>query len=205
MKARMLAAAGARVGAFWTSVPTDDAQRFTNAQWNMALLLYLGHDFALTPDMRCQLTTQDGEVCNKPLDDHLVHATVCMNGPAKIRAHRALMTVLRRFLEKAGAAVDEERVVPEWYKLRPDGSIVEARLDLVVRFPGGSAIERVDVTVMSPFSATYARGEGGPSSAVRPGRQHVQVRSASMPDTAQTWRHSPLRRLGAWVPRRTHY
>ena len=168
-QARMLSAAGASVGAFWSAVPTDDAQRLTNAQWNMALRLYLGHGFAFPPDVRCQLTTQDGEVCMKPLDDTLKHVTVCMNGPAKTRAHRALMTVLRRALEKSGAAVDEERVVPEWYKMQRDGSIKEARLDLVVHYPGSSAVERIDVTVFSPFSAVHQRGESASSASIRPG------------------------------------
>ena len=49
------------------------------------------------------------------------------------------------FRVRAGALVDVERVVPEWFEVRTDGTIEEARLDLVVRWPGGPSAAMIDV------------------------------------------------------------
>jgi hypothetical protein len=85
-----------------------------------------------------------------------------------VRTHTALVTVLAKDLEKAGAGVDIERVVPEWYVITEE-RIEEARLDLVVRFPGAPWAERIDVSIRSPFSAKFARAGGARATALKPG------------------------------------
>ena len=134
--------------------------RCTNAQWAIALSCRLGLPAALGSDARCQLRTRAGEVCGACLDAGLRHPALCGKGPAHLRVHTAVATVLGAELERAGAAVDFERVVPEWYTTRDDGTIEEARLDLVVHFPGAAAMERIDVTIRSPFAVAFERAAG---------------------------------------------
>ena len=124
---------------------------------------------AIGPDARCQLTTREDDACGAVLEGTLRHASLCGKGPAHLRPHTALITVLRRDLERSGAGVDIERVVPEWYNVMDDGTISEARLDLVVRYPGSAATERIDVSVRSPFAACFARAQGGRATAVNVG------------------------------------
>ena len=55
------------------------------------------------------------------------------------------------------------------YSVAEDGTIGEARLDLVVRYPGSAVMERIDVSVRSPFAACFARAQGRRSTAENPG------------------------------------
>lgn len=149
-------------------VPVEAAQQCGNAQWLIAFRYRLGLHSSLGAAERCQLSKRDGEICGAALDPGLRHPTLCGKGPCHVRAHTALVTVLARDLEKAGAAVDIERVVPEWYALT-DAGIEEARLDLVTRFPGAPWAERIDVTIRSPFSSKFDRANGGRATAEQPG------------------------------------
>ena len=84
------------------------------------------------------------------------------------RIHTALITVMANDLEKAGAGVEVERVIPEWYVVTAE-RIEEARLDLVVRFPGAPFAERIDISIRSPFSSKFARANGARSTATEIG------------------------------------
>ena len=79
-----------------------------------------------------------------------------------------MITVLAKDLEKAGAGVDIERVVPEWFKT-VDGRIEEARLDLVVRLPGATMSERIEISIRSPFSASFDHAHGAHATALQAG------------------------------------
>ena len=94
---------------------------------------------------------------------------MCGKGPAHLRTHTAIATVLREDLLRSGAAVETERGVPEWYVEEPDGTIKEARLDLVVRFPGASVMERIDVAIRSPFAGHFERAGGARATAQKAG------------------------------------
>jgi len=96
----MLAAGGAGVGNAWTLVPTETANRCADAQWAMMTRTRLGLGTELPAGLRCQLATRDGDICQQPLDQHLRHPTLCGKGPTHLRAHTAVVSVLRQELEK---------------------------------------------------------------------------------------------------------
>ena len=64
------------------------------------------------------------------------------------------MRGLEAELRAAGAVVDIERRVPELYQCRPDGSIREAVMDLVVGFPATAQRWWLDVNVRTPFCSS---------------------------------------------------
>ena len=108
----------------------------TNGKFAVALRGRLGQSSGLGPDAQCQLVAKDGHVCGRALDVKLRHTTVCEVGPSRLRAHTAIVATMRRALERSGAAVSIERVIPELYVRKPSGHIEEVRMDLVVSWPG---------------------------------------------------------------------
>ena len=82
------------------------------------------------------LFLNDLDRCGALIDEAGLHALLCRAGPARFRAHKALILALTRELQRVGAFVDVERNCPQLYKKLSDGSWQEARLDLVVRFAG---------------------------------------------------------------------
>ena len=132
----------------------------TNAQFAIAMRGRLGQCSRSEPDARCQLVANDGHICGKVLDAELRHPTVCEVGPARLRAHTALVTTVRRALERSGAAVSIERVIPELYVRKPTGDIAEALMDLVTSWPGAGIQERIDVSVRSPFNSSFHKATG---------------------------------------------
>ena len=91
------------------------------------------------------------------------------SGPARFRTHKALIATLRREVLKQGAYADVERFCPELYKRRSDGSWNEARLDLVIRYPGCLQSLMVDVAVYSPYAKSRDRCAVVPGFAARAG------------------------------------
>ena len=81
-----------------------------------------------------------------------LHAFLCPSGPARYHTHKALIAKMRQELVHVGAVVDVERCCPELYCRKPDGSWREARLDLVVRFPGVVEAILLDITVQCPHA-----------------------------------------------------
>ena len=50
---------------------------------------------------RCQLATRDGDMCGAVLYRGLRHCALCGKGPAHLRVHTALATIMRQDLERA--------------------------------------------------------------------------------------------------------
>ena len=61
-----------------------------------------------------------------------------------------MVTQLANALSRAGVWADVERVQPSLYKYDSDGKLIEARLDIQARVPGGSTW-LIDVTISSAF------------------------------------------------------
>ena len=70
-----------------------------------------------------------------------------------MRPHRALQRKLGQLLANSGANVDYERPVPDMYRIRSDGTIQEAILDLVATFPATVGYWAVDVSIRAPQAA----------------------------------------------------
>ena len=81
---------------------------------------------------------------------------LCKAGPARLRPHRALQRRLGQLLTSAGANVDYERPVPDFYRLRTDGSVQDAILDIVATFPGDVCYHAIDVSIRAPQASRYA-------------------------------------------------
>ena len=118
-----------------------------------------------------------------------------MSGPARFRAHKSLITTLRREIVKQGAYVDVERSCPELYKRRSDGSWNEARLDLVIRYPGCLQSLMVDVAVYSPHALSRAR------SAVVPGFAACAGKSGKLARYGQSVRPLVFESFGRLGPK----
>ena len=65
--------------------------------------------------------------------------------------------------------MDVERSCPQLYKRRSDGTWQEARLDLVVHFPGALQTVMVDVTVLCPHARGRERSHTAPALAAKSG------------------------------------
>ena len=146
---------GPSESSFWSAVPMEPALRCTSAQRVAALRSRLGLSACFGVDERCQLTMRDGEQCQALVDPQLRHPTWCGKGPTNLRTHTALYTILRQEFDWAGASIDLEYVVPEYYSVDSDGRIHEARIDLVVSFLGSPVTERIDVAVRIPFCCAF--------------------------------------------------
>ena len=79
---------------------------------------------------------------------HLTHpTTTCEKGPGKNRMHNYVKAGLAACLRAAGAEVDVERCIPDLSKVGPDGTIVDAIMDVVASFPNATRQYWFDVTV----------------------------------------------------------
>ena len=81
---------------------------------------------------------------------------LCKAGPARLRPHRAVQRRLGQLLTNVGANVDYERPVPDFYKLRADGTVQEEILDLVVTFPGDVCYQAIYVSIRAPQASRYS-------------------------------------------------
>ena len=84
-----------------------------------------------------------------------MHPHLCKCGPARLRPHRALATVLAKEGERGGAHVNLEHACPQVYETHDDGRVLEAILDVVMHFPGGPSQRMIDVTVRCPHASIY--------------------------------------------------
>ena len=92
-----------------------------------------------------------------------------------MRPHRALAASLAKQLRQAGAEVDLERTVPELLRRTPGvtaqnatperPAAEEAKLDLVVSWPGGSGPCWIDVSVRCPHAREYEYAHKNPGNA----------------------------------------
>ena len=110
-----------------------------NAHFRTVMLLRLGA--VEVPDGAvCSVPKSDtssGDFCLHPLTSPLIHPHLCRCGPARLRAHTALNTVLAKESKRAGAHVNVEKACPQLYECDAQGTVTEAILDVVLHFPGG--------------------------------------------------------------------
>ena len=116
------------------------------------------------------------EICGKPLGLDGTLVFTCSSGPARFRAHKSLISALRKGLVQAGAFVDLERSCPQLYQQKADGTWAEARLDLVARFPGSLETTMVDVTVWCPHAKGRKKAATVPGSAAQSGEKAKRAR-----------------------------
>ena len=81
---------------------------------------------------------------------------VCKAGPARLRPHRALQHKLGQLLVASGANVDYERPVPDMYRIRPDGTVQEAILDVVATYPATVGYWAIDVSIRATQASRYS-------------------------------------------------
>ncbi|CAK0840902.1 unnamed protein product, partial [Prorocentrum cordatum] len=85
----------------------------------------------------------------RPLNVAGYHALRCPVGPHRSRLRNEVAQALAEWISSRGGHVDVERCVPELRRRRDGGVIEEARLDLVVSWPGAPERARVDAAVRS--------------------------------------------------------
>ena len=119
--------------------------------------------------------------CGRPLDVAGYHALCCPVGPHRNRLHNEVVRVLAEWISSHGGYVDIERCVPELYRMHDGGVIEEARLDLVVSWPGAPAPAWVDVTVRSAAESGPAERLAGHEAADAERRKRDRYGAAVWP------------------------
>ena len=154
-QARMLECGGEGTGSFWLATPDCTALRMPDAHWRIATRYRCG--LPLAPlHTACCVPRADLTTCGVCVDSWGDHLLMCKAGPARLRPHRAIQRRLGQLLGAAGANVDFERPVPDMYRLRPDGSVQEAILDVVATFPGTTGYHAIDVSIRATQATRYA-------------------------------------------------
>ena len=154
-RARLLSGGGLGAGAFWHGFMRSDSAALTNAAFRVVLRRRLLLDLLPGPTT-CAFeysgTPPEGHerVCGRVLDAAGMHALCCPVGPHRIRLHNEIVRALAEWVRSHGGYADMEVAVPDLYKTDAKGDIVEARMDLVISWPGAPTPIWVDVTVRSP-------------------------------------------------------
>lgn len=152
-----LSAGGLGTGKFFSIVPFRPNLFAANAHSRMIVLLRLGVVSVPDGSVCCmpKSDTKVGDFCLEPLSLPVTHPHLCKCGPARLRPHRALSTVIANDAKRAGGHVNIERACPQLYETNDSGNIVEAILDVVFHFPGGPAQRMIDITIRCPHAAQY--------------------------------------------------
>ncbi len=174
----MLSSSGTWCGSFWTSGPIEWA-RPPNLQWRIAFLRRLG-SAVVPPRERCHLQSGDraaaaGVPCGRTLDLKGDHPLVCKTKAGRLRLHHSVAQGLALELRRhGGAQAALEKRVPELHKVGADGTVKEAILDVVVRWPAAVREFWIDVHVRSPFG--HAGAQRHPGAAADAGDRRKEVR-----------------------------
>ena len=133
----------------------------------------------LLPDQRCGLRRKSGarkgQVCGVPLRPDGRHVAPCCAG-YQTRIHNSLVRRLARSLEMAGLRADTEVVQPRLHQQRPDGSVMEARMDLVASRLGGARAYPIDVRTLDAGEGKSMEAEMKAAQRVKQKRYRGQVR-----------------------------
>ena len=168
----LLSSGGAGAGKVLSVIPSDPSLLFPNQHFRTILLMKLCM-VDVPQGAVCQVPRAkldgDAAFCGCPLDGPLIHPHRCKAGPARLRPHRGLATVLAQQAKQAGAHVDMERACPHLYLDQGEGRILEAIMDVVFHFPGGPSVRHIDVTVRSPHAERYAHADVIPGVAAKAG------------------------------------
>jgi len=155
----LLSAGGPGVGSVWNRLPDHHTHYFPNAHFRIMVQRRVwvidvpeGKTCAIPRASR----DHNPERCGATLDRTLLHSQLCGEGVARSRAHRNLSAATGKNLRHAKADVDYERVIPEMARIDSKGKFVEAVLDLAVRWPGATFLEKVDVTIRCPHASHYS-------------------------------------------------
>ena len=71
------------------------------------------------------------------------------------RVHNAVTREIHKYFKEAGLWAKTNCVVPEWSQPKPDGTVLEAELDLVTWAPTPTLTKYIDVTVRHPLVQRY--------------------------------------------------
>jgi len=82
---------------------------------------------------------------------------VCCRGDHREQRHDAQRRAAGGILRRHRIGVDEEVRVPQWDRLRPDGTVQRARLDLRVDGGPGGPVRYLDHEVSHPTAASYVQ------------------------------------------------
>ena len=223
-RANFLSRGGYGAGACWTACFEPEV-RISDNLWTIAVRRRLGADIA-DEGARCQ-HAYSGEppegaepTCGKLIDPSADHPLSCPIGPHRIRLHNEVAQLLGDTCKKHHAHVDFERRAPHLYAEGADGSIIEAILDVVVRWPLSPARRWIDVTLRHACGIDIGAAATRPGAAAAEGEKRKAntygdtVVAASMEiggrmgpqmmnliaDIAAEARRATLRRRG-WSPR----
>ena len=155
-RAALLSAGGPGAGTIW-QLPARGNEMFENAHFRAGMAIRLCA-VNIESGMHCHYQRTSDDVhcaCEKHVDKRGLHAELCGIGPVRQRTHKALARTLGFCLKRAGANVDYERVAPQLYIWRPNGSCEEAYMDVWCSWPGALTNTKIDVTVRSAFASRY--------------------------------------------------
>ena len=140
-----LRSSGGPGSAGWLQPPSAAPHYLSNPCFRIALRTRLDLDIPCQTGT-CQHRRPDGTLCGTPLDLKGKHARACKVGGWIVRKHNAVVAELKKWCEKHGCYVDLEALIPQANPNHP-----EARIDLIVYFPGHAPIY-IDVTIVSAQS-----------------------------------------------------
>ena len=113
----------------------------------------------VAPGSICALAPQSGErkgqLCGMPLDSFGRHSHgACRAAGTRTRVHHAIRHCVANFCRKVGLNAEEEVVINELHERAHDGTVKEARMDVVVSRPGGLERWLIDVRTLDGRCAT---------------------------------------------------
>ena len=223
-RANLLSRGGYGAGAFWAACFEPEV-RISDNLWTIALRRRLGADIACDA-CRCQ-HEYVGEppegaesTCGKVIDPPADHPLSCSVGPHRIRLHNEVYQLIGDTCKRHHAHVDFERRAPHLYAQGADGSVIEAILDVVIRWPLSPVRRWVDVTLKNACGVDVGAAASRPGVAAMDGEGRkattygTSVVAASaeiggrmgpqfmnlIADIATEARQATLRRRG-WSPR----
>ena len=117
----------------------------TDTQFRIAVRTRL--NLSVCGTAACKHTRPSGQCCGVTLDVTGAHARSCPIGGWRVRRHDALREVVKAWCEEQGCQVEREVVVPG-----ASESLVEARMDLLIRAPNVAGPMYIDVTIVNAAS-----------------------------------------------------
>jgi hypothetical protein len=124
----------------------------TDAQFRVSVRTRL--NLAVCGACACKHTRPSGQRCGTVLDSKGAHARSCPIGGWRVRRHDALRNAVQAWCEEQGCQVEREPAVPG-----ASETLIEARMDLIVRAPNIAGPLYLDVTIVSATSRE-ALGKG---------------------------------------------
>jgi hypothetical protein len=143
-RAALRSAGGPGAGA-WLQNAHRPGHFLTDAQFRVAVRTRL--NLAVCGESGCRHSRPCGERCATILDLKGAHARSCPIGGWRVRRHDALRNVVQAWCEEHGCQVEREAAVPG-----ASTTLIEARMDLIVRAPDVSGPIFIDVTIVNAAS-----------------------------------------------------